>query len=54
MKIEDDLCERMVYWWDGEYEGSCELPKNHKGPHFDGLSWFDDDNEEVDPPRGES
>lgn len=43
-------CRRMVYWWDGEYEGECELPKLHKGPHFDGLSWFDDDNEAVEAP----
>jgi hypothetical protein len=42
------LCERLVYWWDGEYEGTCELRRNHKGPHFDGLSWFDDNNEQVE------
>jgi hypothetical protein len=43
-------CEKMVYWWDGEYEGNCTLPRWHKGPHFDGLNWFNDDNEEVEPP----
>lgn len=42
-------CGRTVYWWDGEYEGECELPAGHVGPHFDGTHWFNDDNEEVDP-----
>lgn len=46
------VCGHLVYWWDGEYEGECELPAGHDGPHFDGLSWFDDDNQEVDPPAG--
>lgn len=43
------LCGRLVYWWDGEYEGNCELPAGHTPAdrHFDGLSWFNDDNEEV-------
>lgn len=40
-------------WYDGEYEGECELPKGHAGPHYDGLSWFDDDRNEVDPPKAE-
>jgi hypothetical protein len=37
-------CDRFVHWWDGEYEGNCELPKEHDGDHWDGTSWFDDDN----------
>jgi hypothetical protein len=43
-------CGKFVYWWDGEYEGNCELADSHDGPHFDGLSWYDDDLDEVDPP----
>lgn len=44
-------------WWDGEYEGNCELPPNHGGDHWDGLSWFNDDLELTDydhdgPPPG--
>lgn len=41
-------CGRHVYWWDGEYEGVCELPDDHDGDHYDGLSWFDDLNECTD------
>ena len=37
------LCRAFAYWWDGEYEGECELPKGHEGDHWDGLSWYDDD-----------
>jgi len=48
---EPEPCGEGVYWWDGEYEGNCELPKGHDGPHFDGLSWFNDDNEEVEEPK---
>jgi|GEM_PF-4501044 hypothetical protein len=33
-------CRECVYWWDGEYEGNCELPEGHEGHHFDGLSCF--------------
>lgn len=40
-------CGKFVSWWEGEYEGTCELPSNHDTPHFDGLSWFDDDGIEV-------
>lgn len=42
-------CGKFVFWWDGEYEGSCELPKGHDPAdvHYDGMSWFDDDNEQV-------
>jgi hypothetical protein len=42
-----ELCNYFVSWWDGEYEGNCELPENHEGPHYDGLSWYNDDWEEV-------
>lgn len=46
------LCGRSVYWYDGEYEGGCILPVGHKPEdrHFDGLSWFNDENEEIDEP----
>ena len=44
-------CGKMVYWWDGEYEGECELPADHEGFHYDGLSWYNDDNEEVPAPE---
>lgn len=44
------VCGKAVFWWDGEYEGECELPEGHEGDHFDGLSWFNDDGHEVDPP----
>ncbi len=43
-------CGKFVYWWEGEYEGECELREGHGGPHYDGMSWFNDDNEQVDPP----
>lgn len=42
------VCGKAVYWWDGEYEGECELPEGHEGDHFDGLSWFNDDGEDTD------
>jgi hypothetical protein len=40
-------CNEFVYWYDGEYEGNCELPSGHEGDHFDGISWYDDDGNEV-------
>lgn len=43
-------CYETVFWYDGEYEGECELVKYHAGPHFDGLSWWDDDRNEVEAP----
>lgn len=43
-------CYKMLYWWNGEYEGNCELPPDHEGPHYDGSYWFNDDNEEVPEP----
>lgn len=39
-------CHYPVYWWDGEYEGNCELPEGHTGDHYDGLSWYNDDEED--------
>lgn len=45
-------CGAHVYWWDGEYEGDCELDEGHDGPHFDGVSWYDDEGDEVQPPGG--
>lgn len=44
----DTLCGEFVSWWEGEYEGTCELPPEHEGDHFDGLSWFDDDHQCTD------
>lgn len=41
-------CHRFVSWWDGEYEGSCELQEGHDGDHYDGLSWYNDDGECTD------
>lgn len=43
-------CGHTVYWWDGEYEGECELPSGHGGAHYDGLSWYNDIGEEVEAP----
>lgn len=44
-------CNKFVSWWDGEYEGCCELPRDHDGPHHDGFSWYDDDGTEVAEPE---
>jgi hypothetical protein len=41
------VCGKAVSWWDGEYEGECELPEGHEGDHFDGISWFNDDGEDT-------
>lgn len=41
-------CDKHVYWWNGEYDNNCELDTDHEGDHWDGLSWFDDDNECTD------
>lgn len=44
MTPDEELCGRSVHWWDGEYDGTCELPKNHLEPfHYDGVSYYDDD-----------
>lgn len=44
-----EKCNKHVYWWDGEYDGDCELPKGHLEPfHYDGVSYFDDDNNNRD------
>ena len=48
MADEQKFCGRFVSWWDGEYEGECELPEGHGGHHHDGLSWFNDDGEMHD------
>lgn len=42
------LCEQPVSWWDGEYEGNCELPEGHEGDHYDGMSWYNDDHDNTD------
>lgn len=44
-------CGKYVNWWEGEYEGNCELIEGHGGPHCDGMSWYDDDGDEVSEPR---
>lgn len=50
-----EVCNKSVSWRDGEYEGECELPEGHAGPHYDGMSCFNDENNEVElktlPPR---
>lgn len=47
--ISNEKCGQHVYWWDGEYDGDCELPKGHLEPfHYDGISYFDDDNNSRD------
>jgi len=38
-----DICYAFVSWWNGEYEGNCELSPNHDGDHWDGVSWFRED-----------
>ena len=43
-------CRARVVWWSGEYEGECARADGHSGPHYDGLSWFDEDGEEVEQP----
>lgn len=45
-------CGAHVYWWDGEVDDNCELPQGHQGPHHTGYFWFDDNNEEAEPPPG--
>ena len=42
----EELCNAFVYWWDGEYEGNCELLEGHTGDHYDGISWYNDDSED--------
>lgn len=49
MELPDEPpCGFSWTWWEGEYEGECELPENHGGDHFDGLSWCDVNREMVD------
>ena len=56
---EASSCGKHVYWWNGEYEGDCELPEGHDGDHWDGRSWYDDDGNMTDhahdgpPSRGQ-
>lgn len=46
---EAELCGRTVHWWEGEYDGECELPKDHLEPfHYDGVSYYDDDENNRD------
>lgn len=45
------LCGKFVTWWNGEYEGNCELRPHQDSPHFDGQSWYDDEGNEVDAPQ---
>lgn len=41
-------CGHSVSWWEGEYEGVCELTEGHEAPHYDGISCFDDDENKVE------
>jgi hypothetical protein len=41
------VCQGHAYWWEGEYEGDCCLQLRHTGDHFDGLSWFNNNNEDT-------
>lgn len=44
-------CGKRVSWWEGEYEGDCQLALDHDGgAHFDGVVWFDDDGRELPGP----
>lgn len=53
MSADDELCGVHVYWWDGEYDGDCELRKGHLEPfHYDGVSYYDDDNNNRDHEQG--
>lgn len=52
--LEPVPCDAFVYWWDSEYEGNCKLAKEHAGPHFDGLSWYDDEMNEADAPSAQT
>lgn len=45
---EAGICWKFISAWEGDYEGTCELPKDHAGDHFDGVSWFNDDGEFTD------
>lgn len=47
--MSEGVCNYFVSWWDGEYEGNCELEEGHKGPHWDGLSWYNDDWDLLEP-----
>lgn len=43
----ENACLAHVTWYEGEYEGSCELPEDHTGHHFDGQSCYDDAGGEI-------
>lgn len=49
IRLPAPACNAHVYWWKGEYDMNCERPEGHEGAHYDGLSWFNDENEEVIP-----
>jgi hypothetical protein len=41
-------CGLFVGWWEGEYEGWCELRQDHPANiHFDGMSWYNDGREDI-------
>lgn len=43
--MNNELCGAAIYWWNGEYDGNCELPKDHLEPfHYDGITHYDSDN----------
>jgi hypothetical protein len=42
-------CPSRIYWYDGEYEGECELEEGHAPElpfHTDGISAWDDECED--------
>lgn len=44
---EEDQCGDHITFWDGEYEGDCQLPKQHPGDHYDGMSTWNQDGERT-------
>lgn len=48
-------CYATIYWWEGEYDNNCVLDEAHRdvGPHYDGMTWYDDEMVEVDAPDDE-
>lgn len=47
--MSDETCPAMLFMYDGEYEGDCELPAGHDGAHWDGLStWRSDEDGYAD------
>lgn len=51
--MSDVTCGKYWSRWDGEYEGDCVLEPHLTGNHWDGMSWFDDEFNEVRDPSPE-